>query len=218
MLNKTWLPKGQSVQALKESRELLISYWALHKEKPGRPLGWSSDDILNLYQDVMKELKANEVELEDYTEMDYISLEEKNKESVGMKEVLSLMSDFAVSLPSILLSGDIIKNGSTDGEIEVVLCGREHTVPNLLTIEMKKAILEMFPKKFWSRIKFKSFNGSAEEYPGKHVSLYNPIFRRFYDTGIREGSYFAKTGKQNIEVLSSAEEVIGQVFKTWNKK
>lgn len=217
MITKTWEPKGQNIQVLKDARELLISYWTLHKDKPGRPLGWAEEDILSVYKKTMIELKELNADISDYNEMDYLSFSEKNDDVISMKEVTSMMSDFAVSVPTILLSGELVKKGSTEGDIEVVLCGKEHMVPNIMTIELKKSIIEMFPKKFWSRIKFKYFNGTAEEYPGKHISLYSPLFKRFYDTSIRDGSYFAKTERQNIEVLSSADEVIGEVFRKWNK-
>jgi len=217
MISKSWDVKGQAVIPLKEARTLLLSYWNLHKEKPGRPLGWSGEDILKLYSNVVEELKKNNVELEDYNEMDYLSCGGENHEQVGLKEVISFMSDFSVNVPHILLAGSIVENGSTDGDIEVILCGKEHVVPTLFSIELKKAILDMFPNRYWSRVRFTSFNGSAEEYPGKNIGLYCPLFRRFYDSSIRSGSYFSKNDKQSVEVMHSADDVIGEVFKTWNK-
>lgn len=217
MINKSWEPKGQSIQALKDAKELLSQYWNLHKEKPGRPIGWSEKDILDLYERTMKELSSKNVESDDWNEMDFLLNENTNTDVIGLKETLTALSDFSVNLPSILLCGSIVESGSTKGDIDIVICGKEHLIPSLSTIEMKKAILEMFPNTMWSRVKFKSYNGSAEEYPGKHVALYNPIFKRFFDESLRQGSQLKKK-KQNTEIFCSEEEVTNDIFKVWKCK
>ncbi|MEW6556019.1 MAG: hypothetical protein AB1349_01540 [Elusimicrobiota bacterium] len=219
----------------KKSKEALwyddaILHYRYHKAKQGlKYQGWSLEDFVNLHVLILQELKKRKLphfDRDDELDMDtkpflkqYAPIEpsgEKLGERIYLKDILPYFKTFLIRKPYIWLVGGLVVNGSTEGDIDLLVNDSPDIRPEFKHI-LEWRIMRSFPKEYWSRFQFhyNQFWGPFTD----HLPLYNLTFERCPDTEIIRMS--ADSQKEDIEqfILKdfTKEELLELIYWTENK-
>ncbi len=187
-LDKNRNPKDMDKEALWYDDAILHYRYQKAKLEGQKYEGWSLEDFVNYHVLIIQELKRRGLKhLDRGDELDKDSKPflkeyapvhpsgEKQGERISLEEILTYFKEFKLRKPYVYLVGGIVVNGSTEGDIDILIKDSPYLPPEFRHV-LEWRILRSFPPKYWDRFQFHydNFHGPFTDF----VELYDLTFQR----------------------------------------
>lgn len=228
-LDKNRNPKDMDNEALWYDDAILHYRYLKAKLEGQKYEGWSLEDFVNYHVRILQELKRKGLKhfdrdddldkdskpfLKEYAPVH--SSGAKLGERIFLEEIISHFKQFKLRKPYVYLVGGIVVNGSTEGDVDILVKDSVNLPPEFRHI-LEWRILRSFPSKYWNRFQFHydNFHGPFTDF----VELYDLTFERInygnqiirMDNEIKEDDFFKQEVRTtDPKIKQQAQESIDE--------